>query len=44
MSYFFQVCEVTGQSQDEVIVALHDCDNNTHTAINMLIEGIADQV
>ena len=30
--------------EEEVIVALHDCDNDTNRAINMLLEGGNDQV
>ncbi|CAN7985743.1 unnamed protein product [Ixodes pacificus] len=34
-----QVMEVTGQSSDAVVIALHDCDNDPAGAIAMLIEG-----
>ncbi|KAH9378130.1 hypothetical protein HPB48_004270 [Haemaphysalis longicornis] len=34
-----QVMEVTGQSSDAVVIALHDCDNDPTRAITMLIEG-----
>lgn len=34
-----QVMEVTGQSSDAVVIALHDCDNDPARAITMLIEG-----
>uniref|UniRef100_T1JFU6 UBA domain-containing protein n=1 Tax=Strigamia maritima TaxID=126957 RepID=T1JFU6_STRMM len=34
-----QVVELTGKSKDEAIVALHDCDNDPHRAIDMLLEG-----
>lgn len=34
-----QVVELTGRSKDEVIVALHDCDNDANRAINHLLEG-----
>ena len=36
--------DLTGRSNDEVIVALHDCDNDTNRAVNMLLEGENDQV
>ena len=36
--------DVTGREEEEVIVALHDCDNDTNRAINMLLEGGNDQV
>ena len=35
--------DVTGRSVDEALVALHDCDNDPTRAINMLLEGEADQ-
>ena len=35
--------ELTGRSKDDVIVALHDCDNDSTRAINMLLEGENDQ-
>lgn len=40
----FQVIDVTGRTMDEALVALHDCDNDPNRAINMLLEGEADQV
>ena len=43
-SLFFQVMDVTGREEEEVIVALHDCDNDTNRAIMMLLEGGNDQV
>ena len=36
--------DVTGREEEEVIVALHDCDYDTNRAINMLLEGGNDQV
>ncbi|KAG1668549.1 Protein lingerer [Nymphon striatum] len=38
-----QVMELTGKSSDDVIVALHDCDNDVQKAVNMLLEGSQDQ-
>ena len=35
---------MTGFSQDEVSIALHDCNFDTQAAINTLIEGRQDQV
>ena len=34
-----QIVELTGSSRDEAVVALHDCDNDTAKAINMILEG-----
>ncbi|KAH8039770.1 hypothetical protein HPB51_008702 [Rhipicephalus microplus] len=39
-----QVMEVTGQSSDAVVIALHDCDNDPTRAITMLIEGNKQEV
>ncbi|XP_027758216.1 ubiquitin-associated protein 2-like isoform X2 [Empidonax traillii] len=37
-----QLMEVTGKTQDECIVALHDCNEDMNRAINILLEGISD--
>ncbi|XP_032941766.1 ubiquitin-associated protein 2-like isoform X2 [Catharus ustulatus] len=37
-----QLMEVTGKSQDECIVALHDCNGDVNRAINILLEGSSD--
>ncbi|KAM6230913.1 ubiquitin-associated protein 2 isoform 2-T2 [Porphyrio hochstetteri] len=37
-----QLMEVTGKSQDECIVALHDCNGDVNKAINILLEGSSD--
>ena len=36
--------ELTGRDSDDVIVALHDCDQDPNRAINMLLEGEDHQV
>ncbi|XP_062399553.1 ubiquitin-associated protein 2-like isoform X1 [Sardina pilchardus] len=38
-----QLVEVTGRSQDECMVALHDCNEDVNRAINLLLEGVTDQ-
>jgi hypothetical protein len=40
----FQVVDLTQKPQDEVAIALHDCDNNIDTAIINLLEGKYNQV
>ncbi|XP_046996381.1 protein lingerer isoform X3 [Schistocerca americana] len=35
-----QVMDATRKSEDEVVTALHDCDNDPNKAVNMLLEGI----
>ena len=40
----FQVVDLTQKPQDEVAIALHDCDNNVDTAIINLLEGKYNQV
>ncbi len=35
---------MTGREEEEVIVALHDCDSDANRAINLLLEGGNDQV
>ncbi|XP_032932257.1 ubiquitin-associated protein 2-like isoform X5 [Catharus ustulatus] len=37
-----QLMEVTGETQDECIVALHDCNGDMNRAINILLEGSSD--
>lgn len=37
-----QLMEVTRRSQHESIVAVHDCDGDVNTAVNMLLEGDLD--
>ncbi|XP_068280552.1 ubiquitin-associated protein 2-like isoform X2 [Nyctibius grandis] len=37
-----QLMEVTGKTQDECIVALHDCNGDVNRAINILLEGSSD--
>ncbi|XP_076791277.1 ubiquitin-associated protein 2 isoform X2 [Arvicanthis niloticus] len=37
-----QLMEVTGRSQDECVVALHDCNGDVNRAINLLLEGSSD--
>ncbi|KAF4803716.1 hypothetical protein TURU_013821 [Turdus rufiventris] len=37
-----QLMEVTGKTQDECIVALHDCNGDMNRAINILLEGSSD--
>ena len=34
-----QIVELTGSSRDDAVVALHDCDNDTAKAIDMILEG-----
>ncbi len=34
-----QIIELTGSTRDEAVVALHDCDNDTAKAIDMILEG-----
>ncbi|XP_030641399.1 ubiquitin-associated protein 2-like [Chanos chanos] len=38
-----QLIEVTGRTQDECMVALHDCNEDVNRAINFLLEGAADK-
>ncbi|KAL2092603.1 hypothetical protein ACEWY4_012401 [Coilia grayii] len=38
-----QLVEVTGRTQDECVVALHDCNEDVNRAINLLLEGVTDQ-
>lgn len=33
--------DITTKTEDEVITALHDCDNDCDRAVNMLLEGKA---
>ncbi|XP_032433572.1 LOW QUALITY PROTEIN: ubiquitin-associated protein 2-like [Xiphophorus hellerii] len=37
-----QLIEVTGKTQDECIVALHDCNEDVNRAINFLLESPSD--
>ncbi|XP_042564268.1 ubiquitin-associated protein 2-like isoform X2 [Clupea harengus] len=38
-----QLVEVTGRTQDECMVSLHDCNEDVNRAINLLLEGVTDQ-
>lgn len=37
-----QLIEVTGKTQDECMVALHDCNEDVNRAINFLLESTSD--
>ncbi|XP_077457044.1 ubiquitin-associated protein 2-like isoform X3 [Stigmatopora argus] len=37
-----QLIEVTGKTQDECMVALHDCNEDINRAINLLLESTSD--
>lgn len=39
-----QLIEVTGKTQDECMVALHDCNEDVNRAINFLLESTSDIV
>uniref|UniRef100_A0A3B3VUK9 Ubiquitin associated protein 2b n=1 Tax=Poecilia latipinna TaxID=48699 RepID=A0A3B3VUK9_9TELE len=39
-----QLIEVTGKTQDECVVALHDCNEDANRAINFLLESPSDTV
>uniref|UniRef100_A0A8C7WY32 UBA domain-containing protein n=1 Tax=Oryzias sinensis TaxID=183150 RepID=A0A8C7WY32_9TELE len=39
-----QLIEVTGKTQDECMVALHDCNEDVNRAINFLLESTSDTV
>lgn len=39
-----QVMEMTRRSEEEVCLALHECDNDTERAINMLFENMIEVV
>nr|XP_057925754.1 ubiquitin-associated protein 2-like isoform X4 [Doryrhamphus excisus] len=39
-----QLIEVTGKTQDECMVALHDCNEDVNRAINFLLESTSDAV
>ena len=42
---FGQVQDVTHKSEDEIMVALYDCQEDTERAINLLLERVdGDQV
>ena len=41
---FAQLIEVTGKTQDECMVALHDCNEDVNRAINFLLESTSDTV
>ena len=41
---FSQLIEVTGKTQDECMVALHDCNEDVNRAINFLLESTSDTV
>lgn len=34
-----QIMELTGSTRDDAVVALHDCDNDTAKAVDMILEG-----
>lgn len=34
-----QIVELTGSSHDKAVIALHDCDNDTAKAVDMILEG-----
>lgn len=36
--------EVTGKTQDECMIALHDCNGDVSRAINFVLEGTSDLV
>ncbi|XP_056585999.1 ubiquitin-associated protein 2b isoform X2 [Triplophysa dalaica] len=38
-----QLMEVTGKTQDECMVALHDCNGDVNRAINFLLEEVIDK-
>lgn len=38
-----QVMELTGKCSDTAIIALHDCDNDSERAVNMLLEGTQNE-
>ncbi|XP_057212718.1 ubiquitin-associated protein 2b isoform X2 [Triplophysa rosa] len=38
-----QLMEVTGKTQDECMVALHDCNGDVNRAINFLLEEVVDK-
>lgn len=40
----WQLIEVTGKTQDECMVALHDCNEDVNRAINFLLESTSDTV
>ena len=39
-----QLIEVSGKTQDECMVALHDCNEDVNRAINFLLESTSDTV
>lgn len=41
---FSQLIEVSGKTQDECMVALHDCNEDVNRAINFLLESTSDTV
>ncbi len=43
-SAHLQLIEVTGKTQDECMVALHDCNEDVNRAINFLLESTSDTV
>lgn len=44
MLWLSQLIEVTGKTQDECMVALHDCNEDVNRAINFLLESTSDTV
>lgn len=43
-AFVSQLMEVTGKTQDECMVALHDCNGDVNRAINFLLEEVIDKV
>lgn len=41
---YTQLIEVSGKTQDECVVALHDCNEDVNRAINFLLESTSDTV
>ncbi|KAM6037915.1 ubiquitin-associated protein 2-like isoform 4-T5 [Theristicus caerulescens] len=37
-----QLIDITGENQDECVIALHDCNGDVNRAINVLLEGNPD--
>lgn len=38
-----QVMDLTCRSEDEVIMAIHDCDEDLNRAVNSLLEGVSSE-
>lgn len=39
-----QLSEMTGRSEEDVVVALHDAKDDPHRAVEILLEGEGEQV